>query len=241
MSRLSLLTRHLSQRMSAATLGTARSKLVSEPNNIFAQNRSLSTASKDTDRRVYRNKHGEEIAFIPCDPPPGYVFVPSGNVFITLNCRKLAQKLYAVYRPKSRKRLATQIGLYVPKDAFEDAESKFKVKRARLDRELSRDLNKQYPKAPPADKDELHRLISSDCPGVTGKSALDRKEIIIYAYVRDRYTLFKSLNHEDTEAIARAHQKVREILTSWRGEDEREKESSKSKRGRGLSKKGSSP
>jgi hypothetical protein len=126
-------------------------------------------------------------------------------------------------RPKSRKRLAAQIGLHVPRDVFEKVESNFKTKRARIDKNLWRALDKKYPQMPPADKNELHRLISSQCSSLTGKSALNHSEIIIYAYVRDRYTPFKSLapygENRDTEAIARAHQRVQETLASWRGED----------------------
>jgi hypothetical protein len=206
-------------------------------NDIFTQERNLHTdpegtksedkASKTENRKVYRNSHGEEIVFSPCDPPPGYVFVPSGNVFITRSCRKLAQKLYAVYRPESREKLAAQIGLYVPRDTFEKVKSEFEAKRARIGKKLWRALDKTYPQIPPADKNELHRLISSQRPSLTGKSALDHSEITIYAYVRDRYTSFKSLAaHGESpysEAIARARQRVQEILASWRGEDSSKK------------------
>ena len=129
---------------------------------------------------------------------------------------------YAVYHHKIRKRLAAQIGLYVPRDVFEKAESDFKAKRAKIEENLWRDLDKSYPLIPFADKNKLHRLISSQYPNLTGKSALDHSGITIYAYVRDRYTPFKSLapydENRDTEAIARAHQRVQEIIASWRGE-----------------------
>ncbi|ETN45252.1 uncharacterized protein HMPREF1541_10129 [Cyphellophora europaea CBS 101466] len=180
-------------------------------------------AFKQESHQTYRNRHGEEIAFSPCDPPPGYVFVPSGNTFITRSCRKLAQKLFAVYRPMNRKRPATQIGLHVPRDVFKKVESDFKAKRAKIDESLWRTLDKSYPQIPSADKNELHRLISSRYPSLTGKSALDHSGIIIYAYVRDRYTPFKSLGlygeSRDSEAITEAHQRAQEIIASWRGED----------------------
>ncbi|OCL14016.1 hypothetical protein AOQ84DRAFT_371659 [Glonium stellatum] len=167
--------------------------------------------------------------FIPSNPPPGYVFVPSGNVFLTRRCRELAPKLYAVYRPKSRQRLAVPKGLYVPEDAFKEAESDYKAKRVRIEETLWRALDKEYPKIPLADKNELHRLISSKCPGLVGKSALHPSGIITYAYVRDRYTPFKSLTfygeRKDDEAIDRAHRRAQQILASWRGEDSSEKAS----------------
>jgi hypothetical protein len=202
-------------------------------NDISKQERNLHTDSNGTDsegeaskrenRKAYRKSHGEEIVFSPCDPPPGYVFVPSGNAFITRNCRKLAQKLYAVYRPESRKKLAAQIGLYVPSNIFEKVVTEFEAKRVGIEEKLWRALDKKYPQIPSTAKNELHRLISSRCPSLTGKSALDHSELTIYAYVRDRYTPFKSLapygENRDTDAIARAHQKAQEILASWRGDD----------------------
>lgn len=203
--------------------------------DIFTQKRNLHTDAEDTERgdkaskpehrKAYRNSHGEEIVFNPCDPPLGYVFVPSGNVFITRRCRKLAQqKLYAVYRAQIRKQLAAQIGLYVPRDTFEKVKSEFEEKRARIDENLWRALDKNYPHISLADKNELHRLNSQP---QRLRSNLDG--ITIYAYVRDRYTPFKSLDpfgSRDTEAIARVHRRVQEILASWRGEDSRENESS---------------
>jgi len=42
-----------------------------------------------------------QTAFSGHSRPPGYVFVPSGNVYITRNCRRLTKKsdrsVYAVY------------------------------------------------------------------------------------------------------------------------------------------------
>ena len=115
-------------------------------NNIFTQERNLHADPEDTEREddplkpenrtVYRNSHGEEIIFSPSNPPPGYVFIPSGNVFITRNCRKLAQKLYSVYHHQSQKRPAAQIGLYVLRDVFERVKSDFEAKRARIDKHL---------------------------------------------------------------------------------------------------------
>lgn len=222
------LTRQLPHTLPALALRIARKRSTVAPcsapqlNTVFARERNFHShigkaeAFKQESHKTYRNRHGEEIVFDPCDPPPGYVFVPSGNTFITRRCRKLGQKLYAVYRHKTRKRLAAQIGLYVPRDVFEKAESDFKAKRAKIEEILWRDLDKSYPLIPFADKNKLHRLISLQYPKLTGKSALDHSGITIYAYVRDRYTPFKSLTshdeNRDTEAITRAHQRVQEII-----------------------------
>lgn len=179
-------------------------------------------AFKQKDRKIYTNKNGEEIAFSPCRPPPGYVFVPAGNVFITRNCRKLAQNLIVVCRPKSGKEFATQIGLHVPEEVFIQVKSEFEVKRAKINEELCRHLDKEYPQIPSAHKNEIHRLASSHEPNLTGKSALRDSENVIRAYIRDRYTRLMSLLFDDkspnTEAIARTDQKIQDIMASWRGE-----------------------
>jgi hypothetical protein len=213
-----------------STLATSSSPLRPAPklNDIFTQKRNLHTdlegtdgeTSKKENRKAYRNRHGEEIVFSPCYPPQGYVFVSSGNTFITRSCRKVAQKLYVVYRPESRKKPFAQIGLHVQKEVFEKAKSDFKAKRARSEEILWRALDKNYPQMPPADKNELYHLISSRCPSLIGKSVLNHSGPIIYAYVRDQYTPFKSLApYGDTEAIDQAHKRVQEILASWRGEE----------------------
>jgi hypothetical protein len=51
-------------------------------------------------------------------------------------------------RNKTRKKLATQIGLYVPSpsDVFEKAKSDFEAIRARIGEDLWHKLNQNYPK-----------------------------------------------------------------------------------------------
>jgi hypothetical protein len=126
-----------------------------------------------------------------------------------------------------------QKGLYVPEEAFKEAESDYKAKRARVEETLWRALDKEYPKIPLADKNELHCLISSKSPSLVGKSALYPRGTITYTYICDWYTPFKSLTfygeRKDDEAIDRAHRRAQEILASWRGEDLSEKASRKSR------------
>ena len=77
---------------------------------------------------------------------------------------------------------------------------------------------------PPADKNEVHRLISSRYSNPAGKAALDGLPLTIHGYIRDRYTNFRSLDiHEtqDSKALDEAHQRVDKILASWRGEGKR--------------------
>lgn len=75
---------------------------------------------------------------------------------------------------------------------------------------------------PPADNNEVRRLVSSRYSNAAGKSALHGLRITIYAYIRDRYTPFKSLNiykTQNSKAISKVHQRVEKTLASWRGED----------------------
>ena len=196
--------------------------------NFFSQERNLKKSPERIEapsgkgsHKTYTNRHGEEIAFTPCSPLPGYVFVPSGNLFITRSCRKLAKKVFAVYRPRSRKRLAAQIGLHVPRDTFNMVESDFETRRAKTEEILRRHIDRHYPRIPSADKKELYRLISSQNLNYIGKSTHDHCNTLIYRYVRNQYTRFKSLRRYagtwDAEAMARIHQKVEEIMASYRG------------------------
>ncbi|KAF1847188.1 uncharacterized protein K460DRAFT_247971, partial [Cucurbitaria berberidis CBS 394.84] len=124
--------------------------------------------------------------------------------------------------PKSRERCATQVGLHVPRDVFKQAEAEFRLKRARVQEKLCQNLEKTYPRVPPADRNKLHRLIASQAPDMIGNAGLARIKIIVRDYVHDNYTRFKDLaafygDSRDTEVSARAHCKVEKILACWSG------------------------
>ena len=102
---------------------------------------------------------------------------------------------------------------------FEKVNSDFETKRARIDAGLRQRLDEDYPHMPSADKSELHNLVISHCPDVTGKSALQHMEIKIYAYVRDRYAPFMRLDFRDSKKISLVHKRVEKLLAYWRGED----------------------
>jgi len=198
---------------------------------LFTQERNLHNDPESTggengpsgrkNYKVYISRRGEEILFGPPHPPPGYEYVPCDDVFIIRRCRKIAQKkLYAAFSHRSRRRPAKRIGLYVPSDIFDKVKIEFEAKRAKTGEKLDRDLNRDYPQMPLADRRELHRLISRHYPGVTGKLPLDLS--IICAYIRDRYTLFKFLGYRarrNSNMIARADERAQEVLAAWRGED----------------------
>ncbi|KAF2130927.1 hypothetical protein P153DRAFT_384141 [Dothidotthia symphoricarpi CBS 119687] len=223
--------------------------------DVFSQQRSLYSDSEDTGHvpftnwpeeivfnpypppgyvfTPYTNPRGEKIVLSPCHPPPGYVFVPSGNHFVTRTCRKLAQNLYVVCRPQTWKGSPMQIGLYVPGGVFQQAASAFMAKRARMEERLWQDLDKSYPTIPPDDKNKIHSYVVSQFPTQAGGWFPVDNGTTVFVYVRDQYTQFKSLDlsrkGRDTEAIAQAHRRAREILASWRAEDSGEEESSKNK------------
>ncbi|KAF2007419.1 hypothetical protein P154DRAFT_517155 [Amniculicola lignicola CBS 123094] len=173
------------------------------------------------------NQRGEEIVFQPCWPPPGYQFVPSGRPWVTWRCRKLAEKLFVVYHPRSRRKLGGPVGLHVPREVAEQASEEFEAKRESLSDWLLQDLGEKYPKMPPADKVKLHEKILQGDSEFIGKKAVRYDETMIMAHIRDHHTIFKSLVWKaertgDREKIARARQRVRyrvaEILAIWRGE-----------------------
>ncbi|KAK7224220.1 hypothetical protein V2G26_012223 [Clonostachys chloroleuca] len=180
-----------------------------------------SNGAKKADHIVYSNKYGEEILFDGQYPPLGYIFVPAGNLFITRHCRRLSketeQKVYAYYRPRSKKKLAKQYGLYIPKAIFEKVKSQYDARKATAEQEWSQKLDKIYPHMPSKDKAEVQRLFSS--PFLKSESIAVGSRI--RRYVLDHYTEFQSLSciKLDTEAAAKARQEADRILSTWRGKD----------------------
>ncbi|RMZ71135.1 hypothetical protein GMOD_00005646 [Pyrenophora seminiperda CCB06] len=185
---------------------------------------------------TYRNKLGEKIIFHQryvrpgYAKPSGYEFVPTGNAFVTRKCRDLAQNLYVVYSPETRKKPATKIGIYVPEGTFDKVQSEFQAKRVKLEEDLLRALEKEYPNIPPVDKDKLHLSILEEYPHVTGISTLSPKvPSLARDYVRRQcttpgkhslilYNIGRSLgNTSISEPLQKINQKINEVLTDWRG------------------------
>uniref|UniRef100_A0A0B7KSF8 DUF2293 domain-containing protein n=1 Tax=Bionectria ochroleuca TaxID=29856 RepID=A0A0B7KSF8_BIOOC len=146
-------------------------------------------------------------------PPLGYIFVPAGNPFITRHCRRLAKETEQTIYAYSKKKLAKQYGLYIPKAIFEKVKSQYDARKATAEQEWSQKLDMKYPHMPSKDKAKIQRLSSS--PFLKSESiAVD-----IRRYVLDHYTEFESLSciKPDTEAAAKAHQEADRILSAWRG------------------------
>ncbi|KAK8025987.1 hypothetical protein PG990_003810 [Apiospora arundinis] len=180
-----------------------------------------SNAFRPEERQIYRNKHGEEILFDRQYPPPGYEYVPAGNSFVTRQCRILAketnEKIYAYYRLRSRKKVAKQCGLYVPRGIAADVESQYDARKEMADKERSQKLDKAYPNMPSKDKVKIGLLCNE-------QSAISKRRdtsLIVRRYVLDRYTAFNSLSWPEsgTEAFAKANEEADKVLSIWRGKD----------------------
>ncbi|CAH0028774.1 unnamed protein product, partial [Clonostachys rhizophaga] len=153
-------------------------------------------------------------------PPPGYIFVPAGNIFITRHCRDLAKKtsedIYAYYRHKSKKKSAKQEGLYVPKDIFEKVKSEYERRKTLADEKVLRSLTKNYPNMPPADKAKIFQRC---CDPETLKPMMYNTHNVVYSHIRDRYTAFKSVSGDkaSSKGVNEAHRQAEEILSNWKG------------------------
>ena len=179
-------------------------------------------------------------------PPPGYVSVPAGNVYITRNCRRLTKKsgrsVYAIYvrtltqisicfsnglpfrqRDQYLDERTTHIGIHVPKDVFEQVRSDYENFRTRSSKSLWRRLYKEYPKMPLADKTEVHRIITSQYLEPTAKSTLKKLELRVHCYARDSYTPYKSLLEKkgsvNKKEWSKIYERLKDIMVSWRGQN----------------------
>ena len=127
----------------------------------------------------------------------------SGNAYITRYCRKFTREagrsVYVVYRPQSRRRPTTKIGLYVPNDIFEQVKSDFEIIKIRHGEDLWQRLHKEYPKMPHVDKIKVHHLSSSGLSEFVGKPASYSLQITIWNYIRNRYNSVKSLNKHESK------------------------------------------
>lgn len=73
-------------------------------------------------------------------------------------------------------------------------------------------LQKDCPKMPAADRNEIRRLVLWKYSDFVGKAALQGLTLTIRAYVRDQYTPFKSLPEPLTLSDAEARSKLRQRI-----------------------------
>ncbi|KAJ8114065.1 hypothetical protein OPT61_g3966 [Boeremia exigua] len=224
-------TRHLSATATVdsrmvRSLTTQYTSTVSYPVLSFGfgvfqlQRRAYSGPPKSTVRTVYRNRNGEKIMFEPCSPPLGYTFVEAGNHYLTRRCRKLAQTVYAVYNVRYYPSHSKQLGIYVPNDVFEQANSDFQTQGEKTNKKIERVLGKMFPRIPSTDRQILQTFISEFSPTVTGDALLKNLGFKVYAFVRSRYTRYRSLKlflvrRKAHKAQDQVHRETMDILRSW--------------------------
>lgn len=164
--------------------------------------------------------------------PSGYKFLPKGDPYKTLNCRKKARAeghdVYVVHNPKHQ-----QIGIRVPAAIYDRVQEKaeqIRKSRAdsvqRKDKQMETDFRNsilsQYPKIPASDLEEVveHATMKySGKVGRTGNLALNEKtQLAVRAHIRHNYTDYDALlenNMPRHKARSQNLEKARDIAKEW--------------------------
>ncbi|KAI0996571.1 hypothetical protein K3495_g11610 [Podosphaera aphanis] len=174
----------------------------------------------------YRSARGEPITYSK-NAPAGYRFVPTGNPFITRNCRKLAENLVVVYRVQSQRRSAGPIGLIVPENVYQLAKDEADKRREKTANDLSNLLSKKYPRIPSDHKEAVVDFLLERYIGVTKSASkiLSESESnnSIYVFVREKFTGFHEFYYSSTMRAYNAKEKQKaneetdKIFKSWSG------------------------
>ncbi|PGH06098.1 hypothetical protein AJ79_06632 [Helicocarpus griseus UAMH5409] len=180
----------------------------------------------------------EEIRTDAQGPPPDYVFVPKGDVYITRNCRtrchEARQTVYTVYNPKSRRTL----GLYVPTDIHtavtlsaadtQSARAQAVAQKDLRDSTKARELlETHFPNMPAQSLEKVlgHAFLKgSRRVGRSGKIESDEVKVrlAVEAHIRHEHTDYDRLldcGVEWKEARARVRAKVNQVLALWQESD----------------------
>ncbi|OJD19575.1 hypothetical protein AJ78_00432 [Emergomyces pasteurianus Ep9510] len=181
----------------------------------------------------------EDIRTESQGPPPGYVFVPKGDVYITRNCRSLSHKakqtVYTVYNPNTQRTL----GLYIPSQIHttvsQSASSTLTARALAVAQKDARDTSKarallrnQFP-AMPVDTLETvlgHAFLKgSRRVGRSGK--VEREEVkvglAVDAHIRHVHTDYEKLLEDGVEradARERVWGTVKKVRALWEGKKE---------------------
>ncbi|KAI9806587.1 MAG: hypothetical protein M1825_006044 [Sarcosagium campestre] len=151
---------------------------------------------------------GEKLSIRPHRPPPGYTYVPKGDVYVTRNCRTKTKDagriLYVVFSQSSR----TQLGLHVPsdvaaqvsQDAEDTADSREKAVAAKDHRavtEARNELLRLYPRIPLKHAEDIlsHAFLKgSGRVGRSGTLGIENKVVLAtVSHVRHRMTDYDQL------------------------------------------------
>ncbi|OAX85541.1 hypothetical protein ACJ72_00079 [Emergomyces africanus] len=185
----------------------------------------------------------EDIRTETQGPPPGYVFVPKGDVYVTRNCRSLSHKakqtVYTVYNPKTQRTL----GLYIPSQiqatVTQSASNTLTARAHAVAQKDARDTSKarallrtQFP-AMPVDTLETvlgHAFLKGSRR--VGRSGMVESEevkvgLAVDAHIRHVHTEYEKLleNGVDRQvAREKVWGSVRKVRALWEGKEEVEAE-----------------
>lgn len=169
------------------------------------------------------------------DPmPPGYVFVPKGDVYVTKNCRKethaAGQNVYVVVN-KRRKPIGLRCPASIVK-AVQDSDQATAAKRAEavqkrdaaIEGDFEQALKRLFPNTP---KESIPRIVShavkkrSRRVGRSGTVQLDDKvKLAVRAHIRHQHTEYEQLLRQGTsreEARRQVWSKLNEVARLWGG------------------------
>ncbi|KAF2111321.1 hypothetical protein BDV96DRAFT_582878 [Lophiotrema nucula] len=173
----------------------------------------------------------EQIVSPKTQMPKGYAFLPKGNRYKTLHCRRLTHEAgKTLYIVEDRN---TTLGLRVPKSIFfqvqSDAKDTLSTRRAAVEqrdaaliRKAELELNTLFPKIPSAERKVVLRQAFqkySKRVGRSGQTPMPRKvQLAVIAHVRHKHTdydrlLMKGMDRDDARrAIVGPMQ---EVLRAW--------------------------
>lgn len=164
--------------------------------------------------------------------PKGYGFLPKGDRYKTMHCRKLThdacKTLYVVVDSKKR-----QLGLRAPKaivgEVYRQAKETLPARRAAVrKRDLSlietaaTELDKQFPDLPEKEKAVVLKHGFRKHSGRVGRTStlsMPRKILLaVIAHVRHRHTQYDDLltrGVDRTDARKAANRKIGSIMRGW--------------------------
>lgn len=164
--------------------------------------------------------------------PTGYSFVPKGNVYITSNCRKMAQESgHSVYLVTDAKQ--QQIGIGVPTEIYVGVQFKEMETRAeraanvvKRDEGIAKGFQKEivgiFPQIPPGALRNVAKIALQKGKGKVGrvgKLDVQRKaRLAVWAHVRHCETDYDALLRRGIpreEARQQVEAKIKEVCKAW--------------------------
>lgn len=172
--------------------------------------------------------------------PPGYVFVPKGNVYVTSHCRRRTREadrtVYSVVGAAAPGRQPPPLGILVPREvaqAVHAAEAATRADRARavarhdagLERRFRDVVAREFPGAPPAETGLIvARAMRKGSRRVGRTAALDvdvRARLAVRAHIRHQHTDYDDqLRRRVGKPQARRSTAARidEVVKAWGGQ-----------------------